>query len=172
MKPTEHKLDSGYVVKCRLVPPSAIGDVIASIPRPVYPTVDLKSVDGHIEHAPALEDTPEWSKWQEDNREYNANCAKEIGDFVLVYGVMAYRQQGPEQDWHTKSPSNWHVPTIMHKFGVVDTDDEYVRWLQFIKYELIATDDDRDTVDEATSVKAVTPSEVDAATVPFDSKSE
>lgn len=172
MKTTERILDSGYEIKCRLVPPYATGDVIASIPRPVYPTVDLLSADGHTEHAMALEDTPEWAKWQAENRQYNAKCAKEIGKHLLTYGIVAYREQGSDQEWQSKPPDNWQVPVAMARYGIEATDDQYERWLQFIKYELIVSERDEAVVNDATSAKPLTPTEVDAAIIPFGSKSK
>lgn len=170
---TIKSLDSEYDVRLRPVPPGAIMDVIASFDRPKYPMLDLQSAAGTSETARALEDSPEWHEWNAKNTEYTKRTNRAITQFMLTYGVLDYRRTGTDDPWKRGAPDEWKVPGDMKQFGIEDSEDKYVRWAQFIKYELIVTVADEDTVDKVTDAqKPVTPKEIDDAIVPFDSSSE
>lgn len=170
---TIKSLDSGYDVRLRPVPPGAIMDVIASFDRPKYPMLNLQSDAGTSETARALEDSPEWHEWNAKNAEYTKQTNIAIAQFMATYGILDYRKSSTEDKWKRGAPDDWKVPIDMARFGVKDTDDKYVRWAQFIKYELIITVADEEMVDAVTDAqKPVTRKEIDDAMGPFDSSNE
>lgn len=169
---TQHSLDSGYDVRLRPVPPHAITDVLSSFPRPKYPVLHLQSAAGPSEMAPALEDSPEWQAWNAENTEWNKLCIDAIAQFTLTYGVLDYRKTGTDDPWVRGAPKEWKIPSMMDRYGIEDSEDKLVRWLQFIKYELIITESDEGKVDSVTNMRSSSPGEIDAALVPFDLSSE
>jgi hypothetical protein len=162
-------LESGAVARCRPVPPHATRDVLARIERPDPPYVELESKAGGSERAIALEGTPEWDEFQSAMKEYRRRIMEELGDFMLGYGVVAWKLDGEDGAWSDEPPEGWKMPKAMDYYGVATSDDPWERRLQFIRYGLILTDEDQDAVDRACRIIPVTQEEVKAAMGPFES---
>lgn len=165
---TEVTLTDGTIVKCRKVPPYAYDDVIASIPRPEYPKVQLKSVDGSVQERPALGGSPELDAFERQMAEYNTCVTLELKYFRLGFGVLAWKRLGASK-FVAYAPKEWTVPEVMKRFGVEPGKDAYERKVQYIMYELVQGDADDKLLTGAIEDKPITRKEVATASTPLQS---
>lgn len=164
----EVSLTNGAAVRCRPVPPHALGPVILSFKEPEFPYVEVKGAAG-VERHPALQGTPEYDAWVLERNAHDLRVSRAVMDFDLEYGIISWKLPGVDE-YTNQVPKDFSVPGIMKRYGVETSDDPYERRLQFIKYALITTSTDDDTVSAVTkAAKPVTAKEVETTLAPFES---
>jgi hypothetical protein len=167
---TEITVSNGAVLRCRPVPPYAITDVLFELEEPEYPFIDVRSGDtGGSERLPALRDTPEWIEYQKSLRRFRKRQNSLALEADLNIGIVSWKMPGSDQ-FEQMPPAGWKVPAIMTAYGVESATEETKRRVQFIKYELIMTQDDDDAVmGLIRKSKTISDKEIDAAAAPFES---
>lgn len=167
----ELELSSGAVVHCRPVPPYMIGSVTAKFTEPAYPYIDESSIAGGSERRPALIGTEQWNRWQSEMKEYRKKMGSAVMDFSLSYGIVDWRF--PDMDEFVKEPpDDWQVPEeLVQLTGERTSSDAAIRRTQFIKFELLLTNEDADKVEAVTTrpSQPITREELKDAMSPFDS---
>lgn len=162
-------VSSGAVLRCRPVPPYAMTDVLAAVEEPEYPFIDVKSDAGGSERLPALRDSPEYVAYQKDMRNFRVRQRAIAIEADLNIGVIEWRLPGTDE-FVRMPPDDWKIPAMMSAYGVEPATDAIKRRVQFIKYELIMTENDDDLVMGVIRMsKPVTAEEVEAAAAPFES---
>ena len=153
-KVVEVTLGSGAVVRCRPVPPYTAGYPIASVKKPEYPFVEVKSHAGGSERLPALQATPEYRKWQLEMDEYNNQVAEEMMKFNLLHGIIDWKFPGMDE-FASEPPDGWQVPIhVRRRYHITSADpttapDEHR--FQFIQFALLQYQEDADLVDQVTA---------------------
>ena len=170
----EITLADGTIVKCRPVPPWAVTELVARIPAPQFPYMDLKSVAGGTERRPALMGTPEWDEWTKVNQAYKMEVADALTSLRLHYGIVAWCYPDTEE-FQVAPPAGWTVdPILTTVLGIATATVAHELRVQFIKYELLKTKSDSDLVDKLLDgeQQTVAVEEVQASLAPFGSTEE
>jgi hypothetical protein len=166
----EITLQDGTVVRTRLVPPYAYGVIHKHIPEPEYPTVKLQSASGGVEEAPALQESPEWQEYQKKWKQYRRQVGEATIDFSLAYGILGWRRPNQEK-FHNEVPADWEIDPILQDYGLHTAKTKSERRIQFIRYELLTTEEDVAAVEVAIGIKdEIVSKEVEDALTPFDSE--
>ena len=165
------ELANGAVVICRPVPPYTTHDVLKAVPEPSYPYVDIQSAAGGSENRPALRESPEWDKYQAQLREHRLALQQAVIEHELSYGIVAWKFPGMDK-FAKMPPDGWEPDEYIRKHcGVADETSQDAWRIQFIKYVLIATDNDDDAINKVIHDVAAPPTaeELKAALRPFES---
>lgn len=156
----ERTLKSGVTVRTRIVPTYALVQVGAQFKEPQAPKVAVKSVAGHTEMVTAPDDSPEWDAFAQALADYKTNTRKAKDDFIYDYAIEAWRNGSG--DWQTDPPDSWQFPAIFQAHGI---QPSAIRRADYIRYELLKTNDDVSAVieDALGNTAPITDAEVDAA---------
>jgi hypothetical protein len=142
-------LSNGIEVLAVTVPPYAYADVHAMAPPAPDRMVEVESAAGK-ELVRALPGTPEWEKYVADRRKWEALLHQRTGAFRLDYGTIGWKYPDSEEPVDMP-PDEWEPPEVMQRWGIeqgMRKDDPTLRRTAFIKYVLIGTEEDEDTLSE------------------------
>lgn len=143
----EVKLNSGWRVRCRVVPPLAFRGLMdkPEFWYPPLPVVKIKVQKGtKTETVPAPDGSPEYIEYQDAIRRIERNKEQMMRWFCYAYGVMDW-VQGAGTKWSKEPPKNWEIdPVIVEMVGI----DDMPKRTAFIMYELLGTASDLEAVDE------------------------
>lgn len=174
----EKQLDSGYTVRCKGIPPYAVNAVYEQHPRPVFPFIEEATIAGSIEEMPALKGSEEFEQWQRDMNRWRQDVNIELRILRLAMGVDGWIPPD-EDEWKNSPPDGWTVPRfLVEHFGVETSEKEYLRRVQFIQFEIVATDDDLEWIENAVGLRQtsegspIRSEEVESAMAPLASKEE
>lgn len=165
-KLTELHLDSGYIVRCRPVPPLMANAALDKLEfwYPPPPTIDVKVQKGRsTETVDAPDDSPEMEEWLKKVREVEQAQSKFIRQFNFSTGIVDWKDADDEKARFLKHPpKGWNPDATMKEvFG-----DDTPRRTVFIMCELIVTQSDFNKVHDAIMPgegALVKPEEVQAA---------
>jgi hypothetical protein len=174
MKTQDVVMSDGTVLRCRVVPPYALGAVYKSVPEPKFPKIEEKSVAGGSEEHPALPGTEQFRDYQRKIRQYRREIGERSLEFHLNYGIVGWMVPDAEEFAH-EPPKDWQPDPMFVRYGGEEPRDKNHKRFLYITLELITTQADADKVDVAigaTSLeeKSVTKEEVEAAISPFESE--
>ena len=166
---------SEYFVRVRPVPPHARGDVYNVEQAPPFPRQEIKSVAGGSETHDALENSEAAQRWREDMAAFQKRLRARLVSFNYDYGVLDWiaradwtdpEPPGDDASWVAEPSKDWLFPGILVRYGVTPGD---IRRVDYIKYEVIQTDADRNMLDNELlgEYEPVTEKEVESALVPF-----
>lgn len=143
----ELSLDSGYVVRCRPVPPLLTQGVMtkSEYQYPAPPTIDVSVQKGRAtETVPAPTDSPEMEEFiREFNKveEARNNAAQR---FTFSYGCVEWKEEGEER-FLKHPPKGWNPDTVMKDVFGEDASRRDI----FIMGVLIATTGDLEKIQRA-----------------------
>ena len=121
-RPQEVTLVSGAVVRCRPIPPYTLDLVVAQIPEPDYPYVDVSGKRA-TETRPALVDSPEWIDYQKRQRAYQRDLTHAVQEHQLQFGIVSWKMPD-EDEFHNMPPDGWEVPGYLRARYKIETSDE------------------------------------------------
>lgn len=168
---TELTLSTGFIVRCRPVPPYAAQDVWAALPRLPVPQVTLEGIAG-AETLRALPGSEEYEAYREAMDARRQDLSQQISNFNLDYGVVEW--QPPDKvgtdTWYITPPTDWKLPGVLIRWGLKQPEGFRERRISYLKCVVVGSDDDQSNMDAVImQIRPVTKEEVLAALDPSSS---
>jgi hypothetical protein len=147
-------------------------------PQPALPYIEEASIAGSIEELPALEGTEEFAEWQRELQEWRMKINAELLALRLGIGVVGWIPPG-EDEFVEEPPEDWEVPRFLQEYyDIVTAEKPQLRKIQFLRFEIIETEDDMEWIQEQIGLSTksqsapVSKGEVDAAMTPLASEEQ
>jgi len=141
----EIRLDSGWWIRARPVPPLAVIAVQRGreFEYPPPPTVRVETLAGG-ETVTAPDDSPEQENYWRACREVDRRREEVARDFAYEYGVVEWTEAETSSPWSTEPPTEWELSPVLAK-RIGDGGSLRLTW---IKFGLILTNNDLSRVNE------------------------
>lgn len=154
-------LDSGWLVRLRTVPPLAASAVQGKFQYPAPPKMEVKTLAGsEVVEAPI--DSPAYQAYFDQCREVDRARDSASVNFAFGYGVVEWSEDG--ESWTNKAPDDWQLDDMLIDALDLTEDERRDKRLLWIKYGLIATNDDLLAMQRVIyGVKEANPADVQSA---------
>ena len=147
----EITLSTGAIVRARPVSPLLANELTAGNPDlrlPDMPFVDVPGVAG-TEVVPARPGQPEYEEWARERDRIEEARRRIHKDFIWGHGIVSWKFPG-ESEFVDSPPDDWVLPEMLTYLGITPREGPIGRRLDYIKTELVTTQDDVESIMEIT----------------------
>lgn len=134
-------LSGGRTMYAREVPIHLWADIHAANPRPEEPVDEVETAAGTTELVRPKPDDVRWIRYYIEIDEYTDKISRIIQRVRWYYAFKGI----------VEVPEDWEVPEIFQLSGVETATDKIDRLVQYVRYEILRTKSDKETLDAAVS---------------------